>query len=1169
MSGQALQARNEASARQRPAANPAASVWVGASAGTGKTKVLTDRVLSLMLHGSAPARILCLTFTKAAAAEMSNRLANRLARWTAIGDDALNQELSELPGRAPDEAMRTRARRLFARVLDAPGGMKIQTIHAFCQSLLGRFPLEAGIAPHFQVLDERSAAEMLRAAREEILIDPEFAGDIAEVAVHVQEQSFTELLDELARERGRVARLCARAGGIDAAEAAVYRLLNLGPEDTPRSVLESACQTTAFDPAGLQRAVQAMLGEGGKKDREHGAAIASWLENPTDRAQNFNAYLGAFFTEGGKGDPFKTLVYKGALAAAPGIDQVLHGEAQRLVAVRDKLNALSVAGATAALLRLGAAILAVYQRHKSARALLDYDDLILNARDLLARQGAASWVLFKLDGGLDHILIDEAQDTNPEQWEVIDCLSAEFFVGVGAREGPRTVFAVGDAKQSIYSFQRADPAAFGRMRAHFAALAQGAGQSWAKIDLAHSFRSCPAILETVDAVFAQEGARDGVLFEEDALSHAAVRLGQAGLVELWPPVPVETSTDPAPWEPPTARRGAAPSRTRLARLIAQRIYDWTRAEIPKGRLGQGHEAWLEPKGRRLRPGDILVLVRRRNAFVEELVRELKRLDVPVAGVDRMVLRDQLAVMDLVALGRFVLLPEDDLTLASVLKGPLIGLSEEQLFEIAYDRKPNNLWQSLTVHAARDPVFAVAQKYLAELLARADFVPPYEFFAHVLTRDWEGASGRARLLARLGPDANDPIEEFISLALTYEREHAPSLEGFLHWLDVGAQMVKRDMDMGQDAVRVMTVHGAKGLQAPVVFLPDTLQTPQARQGLFWLEAEPERTGGELVLWPVRKALDGPTAAAARAQAQSVQEREYRRLLYVALTRAEDRLYVCGWAMQKTPPGDCWHSLVEGALSQVGKATDFVLGDAEASGWAGPGWRLANPRVSEPDHVEAAQRPDARIRPLPDWARQAPPPEAAPPRPLAPSRPAQAEPAVISPLGPEQGRRFLRGRLIHRLLQSLPDLPVEDRHAAAARFLSAGGHDLSAAQQAEIAAVTLAILEEPGFAPLFGSNSRAEVPVVGVMGEGAAAEVISGQVDRLVVENDRVSIVDFKTSRPAPAREAEVAPIYLRQMAAYRTVLTGVYPGRQIDCYLLWSDGPRLMRISDASLLAYAP
>ncbi len=1172
MSAEAERARQAASAAQRPAADPAASVWVGASAGTGKTKVLTDRVLSLMLHGTAPARILCLTFTKAAAAEMANRLADQLARWVTAAPETLIAELSKLLGKAPDEAMATRARALFARVLDAPGGMKIQTIHAFCQSLLGRFPLEAGIAPHFQVLDERSAAEMLRAAREEVLGTPDLAGDIAEVSIHAQEQGFAELMEELARERGRLQRLLGRPGGIDAAETAVLRLLEVAPEDTPQEALEGACRDQAFDHLGLRLTVRALMA-GSAAEHAKAAVLQAWLDgDAATRAASFDTYCALFLTQ--EGVPRARLLTKAAEADAPGALDVMTGEAQRLIAARAKLNALRVAGATLALLRLGDAILDVYKRQKTARALLDYDDLILSARDLLAEQGAASWVLFKLDGGLDHILIDEAQDTNPEQWEVVDMLSAEFFAGEGARDTPRTVFAVGDAKQSIYSFQRADPAAFGRMRDHFAARARDAGQTWAKVDLAHSFRSCAAILHAVDAVFAQDSARDGVLFGEAALAHAAVRLGQAGSVEIWPPAPAEDGADPAPWEPPTARRGATPARTRLARLIARRIHDWTRATLAPGELGPGHEAWLDSKRRRLRPGDILVLVRRRNAFVEELVRELKHLEVPVAGVDRMVLRDQLAVMDLVALGRFLLLPEDDLTLASVLKGPLIGFDEDQLYAVAHGRGRTSLWQSLGAHAARDPHCRAARARLSDLLARADFVPPHELFAQILTDDWGGASGRARLLARLGPDANDPIEEFVSLALAFEQEHAPSLEGFLHWVEVGAQVVKRDMEMGQDAVRVMTVHGAKGLQAPVVFLPDTLQTPQARKGLYWLNDEKQGDGAALLLWPLRKALDGPAAARARAEAQAAQEREYRRLLYVALTRAEDRLYICGWAMQKAPPAGCWHTLVETALSEIGEAVEFALGDPGAEGWTGPGWRLKTPQTSAPDKEDAAA--DAAVAgavvataPLPDWACRAPRPEAAPPRPLAPSRPSQGEPPAVSPLGLDRGRRFLRGNLIHRLLQSLPDLPAEARPAAARRYLSAAGQDLSAAQKDEIAAVTLAVLEDPDFASIFGPGSRAEVPVAGVVGSGAGGEVVSGQLDRLVVERDRVRIVDFKTNRPAPAHEAEVASLYLRQMAAYRAVLAGVYPGRRIECLLLWSDGPRLMQLSDASLAAHAP
>ncbi|HEX9789532.1 MAG TPA: double-strand break repair helicase AddA [Kiloniellales bacterium] len=1171
----AKDAHAQAAAAQRPAAAPEASVWVAASAGTGKTKVLTDRVLSLLLHGTAPARILCLTYTKAAATEMANRLSQRLARWAISGDGDLAEELRDLFNSAPDADTLARARQLFARVLDAPGGIKIQTIHAFCQSLLARFPLEAGLAPHFQVLDERSAAELQRQAREEVLAAASEPGGaalaeaIAEVAVYAQDESFAELIGKLIGEHARLRRLTDRHGGSEGLIAAIYDALGLAPGATAAAEVQRACTDPVLDTDGLRRAAAAMTA-GSKTDQKHGSLIAGWLDDDATRPARFVTYLEVFFTDGGKGDRRKTLVYKDALAAAPGIDAILAAEAERLANVRDRLRAVEVAVATAALLRLGSAIIAAYGRHKRIRALLDYDDLILGARDLLSRRGAAAWVLYKLDGGLDHILIDEAQDTNPEQWEVITALAAEFFAGAGAREETRTVFAVGDAKQSIYSFQRADPTAFGRMRAHFAERAQAAEQPWATVKLAHSFRSSAAVLQAVDAVFAQDAAHDGVLFDDEAaLRHEAVRIGHGGVVEVWPPALPATRDDEAAWQPPLTRHGGALAHTRLARLIAGRIWRWTVA--PEGECGD--DTRLLSRDRRLRPGDILVLVRRRNVFVEELVRALKRLGVPVAGVDRMVLREQLAVMDLVALGRVLLLPEDDLTLACVLKGPLLGLSEEQLFTLAYNRT-GTLWQSLRAQSnGGDPAIAAAYAQIRALLGRADFVRPHELFADILARDWEDGtgdkkSGRERLLARLGPEANDPIEELLSLALDFEREHVPSLEGFLHWLEVGAQEVKRDMEHGKDSVRVMTVHGAKGLQAPVVILPDTMQLPPSRGGLLWLA-----DADDLVLWSPRRDTDGPLARGARLTAQAAQEREYRRLLYVALTRAEDRLYVCGWQTGDTVSEGSWYALVAGAMEQIGEAVVFDFGAPSEEGWSGPGWRLACPQTADTDQ-DREDLPAASIAvlPLPAWTRTPPPPEPAPPRPLAPSRPSAAEPAVLSPLGGDAGARFRRGRLIHRLLQSLPEIPVAARATAAARLLASPLYGLSAADQAEMAEASLAVLAAPDFAPLFGPGSSAEVPIAGLVGEAPeapGATVVAGQVDRLVVTPEAVLILDFKTNQPAPAHESEVPVVYLRQMATYRAVLARIYPDRRVTCALLWTDGPRLMHLSDAALDACAP
>jgi ATP-dependent helicase/nuclease subunit A len=1154
---------------QRRAARPEASAWVTASAGTGKTKVLTDRVLSLLLDGTDPAKILCLTFTKAAAAEMANRLAERLARWASAPDEAVAQDIYDLLGRPVDLSLIPRARELFARVLDAPGGMKIQTIHAFCQSLLGRFPLEAGVAPHFQVLDERTAAEMLDSARIEVLSSgledeaSELALAVREVSAHRHEQGFAELMGELIGERGRLNRLIVRHGGMEAVVGDVFARLGADPEATAEDLLLDGCSDAALDRMGLELVVEALAG-GTAAEQKKAAVLRAWLAaDAGGRAAGFGGYRQLFLTN--EGQPRKTLLTAAARATVPGALEIMAAEAERLVGLTSAVGAQTVARGTAAVLRLGQAILEAYSRQKRARALLDYDDLIYHLRDLLAGPGAAAWVQFKLDGGIDHLLVDEAQDTNPEQWQVIRALSEEFFAGEGAREQNRTVFAVGDAKQSIYSFQRARPEAFGDMRRYFAARAGDAEQVWADVSLEVSFRSVPAVLQAVDAVFAEPDARGGVLTESEKMHHEAVRGGEAGLVELWPPVDPEAAAAAELWEPPTTVETHLPAASRLADLIARKIHYWTLdpagAEDPQSRL--------ESKNRRLDPGDIMVLVRRRNAFVDDLVRALKERDVPVSGVDRMVLTDQMAVMDLVALGRALLLPEDDLTLATVLKGPLIGLSEDELFTLAHER-PGRLWGALAARASEGGTYGAAYGELHELRGLADYLRPFELFAEVLGP----RGGRRRLAARLGPDAIDPIEEFLSLAILYERESVPSLEGFLHWLEMGAQVVKRDLEQGAGAVRVMTVHGAKGLQAPVVFLPDTLQTPRGGSELYWLGAGAGEAGGEstpfapFAIWPIRKDYDGDLAATARADYAASRSDEYRRLLYVAMTRAEDRLYVCGWNTLQTAPEDCWYRLIERALGKIADPVSFDFREDIAGGWSGPGLRLASPQLGEPKEAAAEARPTA-VAALPGWAGAAPPAEPAPPRPLAPSRPSEPEPGLISPLGQDQGQRFRRGLMTHRLLQSLPDLPPEARAAAGRRFLARPVQGLSEAQQRDILAETLAVMSEPVFAPLFAPGSRAEVPVAGTVAGAKGPEAISGQIDRLAVAGDRVLIVDYKTNRPPPQREADVPAVYLRQMAAYRALLAEIYPRHRIDCFLLWTDGPRLMHISPARLAAHAP
>jgi ATP-dependent helicase/nuclease subunit A len=669
----------------------------------------------------------------------------------------------------------------------------------------------------------------------------------------------------------------------------------------------------------------------------------------------------------------------------------------------------------------------------------------------------------------------------------------------------------------------------------------------------------------VDAVFAGDEAKRGVTFGESEIVHTPVRENQPGLVELWPPLPPPEDAERETWTLPLGGDQPMALRTRLARRLARQIRYWTLDLAGTN----DPECCLESAGRRIVPADILILVRRRGAFVEEVVRELKALDIPVAGIDRMVLTEQLAVQDLVALGRTMLQPEDDLTLACVLKGPIIGLGEEDLFNLAWNRS-GPLWHALAAKArgsGPDDPYGRAWRELSALWSLADMMPPFEFFSEVLgPRD-----GRRRILGRLGADAADPLEEFLSLALSYERDAPPSLEGFLHWLEAGALEVKRDMEHGIPAVRVMTVHGSKGLQAPVVVLPDTLQGPPAPSGLFW----PRQLKG-LPFWPVRRDYDGELAAEIRRESRRLQEEEYRRLLYVAMTRAQDRLYVCGWENKRAAPEFAWYNLIKEGFTRLGEsACETLPFEPEPEGSNSPleprlrvSCGVAMGRGGDTEDLDEDPRPAGQDA-LPEWARRPAPPEPHPPSPLRPSRPSAPEPSLLSPLARVAAHRFQRGLIIHRLLQALPEIPEKRRRDAARRIVEAEVPNDLPDRVAEIVRETMAVLESPAHSGLFGPRSRAEVPVIGMIEGRKGPVVVSGQVDRLVVHDDEVLIVDFKTNRPPPKDPAGVPSLYLGQMAAYRAVLERIYPGRKIRCFLLWTENLACMELAEDLLAKATP
>lgn len=1120
-----------ASQEQRRAADPRASAWVSASAGSGKTKVLVDRLLNLLLTGAAPHKLLCLTYTKAAAAEMSNRLTTILSAWVTYPEDRLEEALADLTGHAPDAKTKARARRLFAQVLDAPGGLRIQTLHAFAQSLLARFPLEAGVAPHFTVMDERDQAELLQTALNDLLAgarsgaDEDLARAFAAIAWRIHESRFADLTRELTAARPRLARLFERLGGADGVAHAVAAHLQVAPETTAASLLAEACRESAFDGVKLRRAVAALLASA-KTDQERAGTMASWLsaDEETRRAA-FDDYQSVFLTQ--ELEPRKKLAAKAALAAMPDIEDALAAEQNRLLALLDRRRSLECLQATSALLILAERLQSDYRRLKAARARLDYEDLIQAARRLI--QGGVSWVLYKLDGGIDHVLIDEAQDTSFDQWDIVTAFASEFFAGEAARPQPRTLFAVGDVKQSIYSFQGADPEAFERMRGHFAKQVPAAGGRWEGVDLMVSFRSTRAVLEAVDAVFAEGEARVGVDLGQGYARHHAFRESAGGSVELWPPLEPREIDAPLAWRPPVEAIRGDSAQGRMAKLLARRVKAMLNGER------------LLSKDRPIRPGDILILLRRRGKFAVDLVRELKRENLPVAGVDRLVVTEQIAVADLMALARFALLPEDDLNLACVLKGPFLNFDEERLFRVCHGRL-GRLWDSL---ARLEPETA---SWLADLLRQADRKTPFDFFAHLL-----GPLGGRRLIAaRLGQEALDAVDEFMNLALTHQAQHPPSLSSFLAWMDRGAIEIKRDPEPGQGGViRLMTVHGAKGLQAPIVFLPDTLIAPKGRDILAWSSVDADG----LPLWAPTKADRPQKVAAALDLAAERQRLESHRLLYVAMTRAEDRLIVGGWRPGREAPG-AWYPLIrQGFLRVAAQETPDPFLAADPDGPGGTVLGFICPQA-EPPKTKEKESKEIIAALLPAWASLPAPPEPRPTRPLIPSRPAGDEEPAPSPLSVDGGRRFRRGLLIHRLLQTLPDQPVgQARRLAAARYLDHAAADWPQEARIQLIKEVESVLEHPDFSDLFGPSSQAEAPLVGFLSEQA----LSGQVDRLAIVGEEVWIADYKTNRPVPAGPEQTPEIYRRQMSLYRHAAESLWPGRKIRCFLLWTDGPSLMEV----------
>ncbi len=1103
-----------ASERQIRAAHPDQSTWVSANAGSGKTRVLTNRVARLLLQGVDPGRILCLTYTKAAAGEMQNRLFRRLGAWAMLDDASLYRELDALGEAAPSDL--EEARSLFARAIDTPGGLKIQTIHAFCGSVLRRFPVEAQVSPQFQELDDRRQDDLMAE-----VLDRFAEGDMAPLLARFAQRC--SVGDGYSGLRAILSNRAEFEGGTT--RVAILRALGL-PEEFSTADLPAM----AFRPSdkALIQAILPVLAQQTKTYSRIGDVLAqiNW-DGPTlsDFQSAAGIFLYASAAKDGSHEAFDSKSRnfpqsnhtKAVEALNPWISD-LHALMDRVAEAKQAELALEATQDAEALHAFASAFLDAYDTAKTARGWLDFDDLVLKTAALLADPSVAAWVQYRLDGGIDHILLDEAQDTSPTQWQVIQRLTGEFGAGEGAQtDRQRTVFVVGDPKQSIYSFQGANAQSFGQMKRAFQdQLRPTTGLT--ALELEYSFRSSPAVLRVVDEVLPDDMRMT---------QHLAFNDGLAGRVDLWPVVPKPDTPADTAWHDPVDRVAPNHESAELSRMIATEIRSW---------LASGKTRPTNDGPRVITEGDILILVRGREGrgdLFQNLIQALKAEGLAVAGADRFRIADELAVKDLLSLLKFLALPEDDLSLAEALRSPLFGLSEADLFDLASGREDSFLWPRLRAEKER---FSPALDTIYDLMGVSDLLRPFEMIERILVRH----DGRRKLLARLGTEAGDAIDEFLNQALIYESDGVPSLTGFVAWFEAGDVEVKRQHGTKPREIRVMTVHGAKGLEAPFVILPDTMRDPaRDRNQIVPLADGP-------ALWRRSRAVAPRVQREAQDKSKAADAAEILRLMYVAMTRAETWLIICGAG--DPPKAGTWYQRIEQAfdrleavdhLTPAGTGRRFGLGAwDDAPGDAGGG---------------GAQERTA----LPDWVYH---PAPGPDKAALSLSPSDLGGAKTLP-GEDQGdpAALARGSLIHRCLEVLPNVAADTRMSAANSLAAEAGFDAEAPDARNAIDEALAVLKTDKLEWVFAPDSLAEVEVSAPLPEFSDARIF-GAIDRLIVSDDTVKIVDFKSNSRVPATPDEVPEGLLRQMGAYAAAVAQIYPNHRIEPHILWTATPEIMSLS---------
>ncbi|HSQ98164.1 MAG TPA: double-strand break repair helicase AddA [Rickettsiales bacterium] len=1107
--------------KQSIASNPEYSIWTSASAGSGKTTVLVKRLLRMLLSGIQPSKILCITFTNTGAVEMRNRINSRLARWLSLDDKELEEEIVSLEGDYTNINEKVkRARTLFAKILDYSNDFKILTIHSFCQQIIKRFPLEANIIPNFKIADEIASSELLLQAKDELLKinNPEVKEAVKYVFTYVNEDQFINLLQQTIGQKDNLLYLKSKFNTTEGVINEIRKSFDLKLEDNIE-----ALENDFLSKLDLSIFNDELINDIENIGKQTDLKFIRFFK----KEFNLNEYILLFLTQENK---MRTKVLTNdVIKNFPQLTDFSEFEALRVFDFIEKRNNLINFEFTANFLRLVYCIFDIYSALKKDAGYLDYSDLIFETDRLLndskyknlnGENPYSNWINYKLDEGIDHLLIDEAQDTSPIQWDIVRSITEEFFSGYGQKENlNRTIFVVGDEKQSIFSFQGADPSNFHLILKEYEKKINDCGKKFENIFLETSFRSLKSILSITDEIFKEPFRKNAISKLQNIIKHNIVRQDGLGKVEIWPLVendikkPEKTEEIPN-WEINYLEEIELTNKQKLAETISKEVNTW----FQKGKI------IFSRKDRVFRPlkySDIMILVKKRDKdFINYLIRQFNKYNIPTMGNDRFNLSESIISQDIISLCKFVLFNEDDLNLANIIKSPILSMTEGDLYKLCKYKNENNcsLWSALCNN-----------EFLNDLIEKSQILTPYEFLFYL----FETKNIRKKFKERFLYLADEVLNEILNIANDYEKNHNnATLLSFIEFLEKSDLEIKRDMDQSANEIKIITVHSSKGMESPIIILPDTNHTLGQIQKIDSV-LDYKIDGCDFTLPILTKEKTIFTENLVKERIKKDAEEEYLRLLYVAITRAENELYVCD-CKKKSINENCWYEILRQSINNTNPKTRKSENFKEDILYIGDEDKFDNSQKTEINSIEIQDEINSII-PI-----------------ILQSKDSKEESKIINPSlyyaeniiskPHEESINIQKGKLVHKLLEILPE--AKEKEKIADIYLK------NSQYKNEIKDTVFNILDK--FKHLFEKNSKAEVAVFGKIGN----DIISGQIDRLTITEDKVFIIDYKNTNYLPKQVPEK---YKKQLELYKILLEKIYPDKIIECYILWTSFGKIEKL----------